>query len=385
MAAVRPSDTGASMFLALKEMRRAKVRFGLLMGAIGLLVFLILFQQTVQYGLLDSFVGAVRNQSAPVLVFSVDGRRNLQASIITPPQEQLVRDVDAVARAGQIGERAFTVIADGELTQVAMIGYEVEGLGSPTTLSSGRLPTATGEVVASDVNATKGFALGQKVQLVPGALELTVVGLAADAQLLASPTLFTTYETYAAAVRSTNPDAGRPLPSAIGVEPVAGTTPEQLVDQVNAVDEDLDALTRAQAAEATPGVAQVRQSFQVIFALYGLVIPFVTGLFFLIITFQKANALTLLRALGAPRRRLVSALMIQVVVVIVVGVAVGTAVYAPLATRRLGTIALSFQAGAVVFWGVLLLALGVLSALFSARQVLRIDPMAATTGVGVDR
>ena len=39
------------MFLALKEMRRAKVRFGLLIVAIGLLVFLILFQQSLQSGL----------------------------------------------------------------------------------------------------------------------------------------------------------------------------------------------------------------------------------------------------------------------------------------------------------------------------------------------
>ena len=53
------------MFLAFKEMRRAKVRFGLLMGAVGLLVFLILFQQSLQNGLLTAFVGAIRNQSAP--------------------------------------------------------------------------------------------------------------------------------------------------------------------------------------------------------------------------------------------------------------------------------------------------------------------------------
>ena len=39
-----------------------------------------------------------------------------------------------------------------------------------------------------------------------------------------------------------------------------------------------------------------------IFLLYGLVVPLVTGLFFLIITVQKAGSLTLLRAIGAPRR-----------------------------------------------------------------------------------
>jgi putative ABC transport system permease protein len=71
------------MFFALREMRRAKVRFGLLISAIGLLVLLILAQQAIQTGLITSFVGAIERQSAPVLVYSVDGQRTLQGSIIT--------------------------------------------------------------------------------------------------------------------------------------------------------------------------------------------------------------------------------------------------------------------------------------------------------------
>ena len=43
------------MFLALREIRRAKVRFGLLIAAVGLLVFLILIQQALQNGLLTAF------------------------------------------------------------------------------------------------------------------------------------------------------------------------------------------------------------------------------------------------------------------------------------------------------------------------------------------
>ena len=68
------------MFLALKEMARAKTRFGLLVAAIALLVFLILFQQSLQNGLITGFVGAIRNQNAPVLVYSVDGQRVVQGS-----------------------------------------------------------------------------------------------------------------------------------------------------------------------------------------------------------------------------------------------------------------------------------------------------------------
>jgi putative ABC transport system permease protein len=82
----------------------------------------------------------------------------------------------------------------------------------------------------------------------------------------------------------------------------------------------------------------VRQSFQVIFLLYGLVIPCVTGLFFLIVTFQKAGALTLLRAIGAPAGRLVSALLIQSGIVLGAGFLIGLALYLPVSQQRLGGI-----------------------------------------------
>ena len=52
------------IFLALHEIRRGLIRSGLLAMAISLSLFLVLFQQALQDGLLTSFVGALRNQSA---------------------------------------------------------------------------------------------------------------------------------------------------------------------------------------------------------------------------------------------------------------------------------------------------------------------------------
>ncbi len=375
------------MFLALKEMRRAKVRFGLLMAAIGLLVFLILFQQSLQNGLLTGFVGAVRNQSAPVLVYSVDGRRVIQGSFITPDLEAQIRAIDpaTVAAAGRIGQGTFTVTAGDVLTETTILGYENPTLGAPTTMVEGRLPDKPEEAVASESDAAAGFAVGDVVRVEPGGLEITVVGLARDVQLNVAPTLFVQYQTYLDAVVSRNPDAGEPLPNVVALQPADGVAPAAVVTAVNAISDDLDALTRADAADKTPGVAQVRQSFQVIFLLYGLVVPLVTGLFFLIITFQKANALTLLRAIGAPAGRLVSSLLVQVLLVVGFGLVMGIALYTPLSQLRIGGIPLRFETQAVVFWSVLLVVLGVVSSLVSARRVLRIDPLAATTGAGVGR
>src|SRR5690242_7379547 len=110
------------MFLALREMRRAKVRFLLLVVAIGLLVFLILFQLSLQNGLLRGFTGALRAQSAPVLVYSTDGQRTLQGSVITPPLDQMVRATDGVSTVGRIAQGTFTVDAGGESTEASIIG-----------------------------------------------------------------------------------------------------------------------------------------------------------------------------------------------------------------------------------------------------------------------
>ena len=374
------------MFLALHEMRRAKVRFGLLIVAVGLLVFLILAQQAIQNGLLTSFVGAIERQSAPVLVYSVDGQRTLQGSVISPPLERQVRAVDGVVGAGRIGQGTFTVRVDGSTkdSDAAVIGYERADLGAPDRLSAGRLPRASGEAVGSAAD----FAVGDRVGVVPGrpgggtGPRLTVVGLAQDAQLQVTPTLFVGWDEYVAAVKAANPDARTVLPSALGVRPVDGLSPAALAARINDASSDADALTRKRAAQESPGVAQVRQSFQVIFLLYALVVPLVTGLFFLIITFQKAGSLTLLRAIGARSGVLVRSLLVQVVLVIGGGLALGVALYAPLTRVRLGGLALRFDATAVVLWAVLLLVLGVLSAVVAARRVLAIDPIEATTGGG---
>jgi len=374
------------MYLALREMRRAKVRFGLLISAIGLLVLLILAQQALQNGLITSFIGAIERQSAPVLVYSVDGQRTLQGSVITPPLEKKILSTDGIAQSGRIGQGTFTVKLDGdsEDSDAAIIGYTNSAVGAPDQVTSGRLPTGPGEAVGSDTD----FSLGDKVQVLgPGgptgnAETIEVVGLADHAQLQVTPTLFVQWPTFVASVKSSNPDAGAVLPNAIGAAPVAGLSASDLATRINDSSLEADALPKQQAADETPGVAQVRQSFQVIFLLFALVVPLVTGLFFLIITLQKSASLTLLRAIGAANGLLVRSLMFQVLLVIGGGLLVGIALYTPLSQARVGSIKLSFDVAAVVTWSVVLLVLGLLSAVVAARRVLAVDPIEATTGEG---
>lgn len=371
------------MFLAFHEMRRAKVRYSLLTGAVGLLVFLILFQQALLGGLINQFIGAIEHQSGEVLVYNDQARKNLEGSLVMPDQQAAIARIDGVADAGPLGEATFTVTAgDGEVRDTVIFGYELGRPGAPTTLVAGRLPTASGEAVASEKDAADGYSIGDVVQVEPDGVRITIVGLARDINYSVQPTLFTNFATYESAKRTRNPDATAVLPSVIAVQVEAGVPAATVATRITAQVDGVEALTRQEAIDGSPGVSSVRTSFTVILALFYLVVPLVTGLFFLIVTFQKASALTLLRAIGAPASVLVRSLLVQVVAVTVLGSVVAFGLYAG-ALQGVKNLGVRVELAPVLITSSVVLGLALLTSLVAVRRVLRIDPLSATTGAGV--
>ena len=61
------------MRLGLRDLQRAKLKFGLLGGALALLVFLLLFLTTLAATLLGFFTGAVKHNSADRTLSILDG------------------------------------------------------------------------------------------------------------------------------------------------------------------------------------------------------------------------------------------------------------------------------------------------------------------------
>lgn len=367
------------MRLALAEMRRAKLRFGLLTGAVALLVFLIIFQQTLAAALLGFFTGGLENQSAEVLVYNEDARRNVEGSVILPGQLEAVTAVEGVGTAVPLGEGTFTVRAAGELQDAVVFGYELGGPGAPTRLTEGRLPQADGEAVASSVDADNGFGIGEIVEVVPGGYDVTVVGVAEDSRFAVLPTLFTSFATFEEASLGANPDARAVPASLIAVDPAPGVDPTELASRITQDVPGVEALDRQTAVASLPGVSSIRSSFSVILGLAFIVVVLITGFFFLILTVQKTQALTLLRAVGASGAYLIGNLALQVVLVTVVGVGVAAGLLALAAAGSSEDFPIEADPGLIVTTGGAVLVLALVASLASVRRVTRIDPATATT------
>ena len=365
--------------LASREMQRSKLKFGLLSGAVGLLIFLVFFQQTLLGSLLQGFTGAIEHQSAQVLVFGADARKSLDASFVSADTVAQVAAVDGVAQAAPLGEATITMVAAGETIDVAVFGVDPSGAGAPTKVVSGRLPEQPGEGVASSEDVSKGLAIGDVVRTATGDAPVVIVGLTDQSQFNVQPTVFVPFETYTTLRQAANPEATTISPSAVAVVVADGARARDVADRIDAQVPGVQALTRSEAVDNAPGVSSVQISFGLILALAIAVVALVTGFFFLILTVQKAQALTLLRAIGAPAGYLVRSLLQQVAVVLAVALVVALLLtFGAVAGSGTG-LSLTIDPKALLTSGAIIVALSLIGSLAAIWRVLRIDPIQAVT------
>ena len=108
-----------------------------------------------------------------------------------------------------------------------------------------------------------------------------------------------------------------------------------------------------------------------------IILPFIIGFFFLILTVQKLKSFTLLRAIGAPTRSLAATVALQITLVVLVASVIAVALTL-LAVQGLNTgipvrldpvLIVTTVAGVLVF--------SLLAGLLSIRRISRIDPATA--------
>jgi putative ABC transport system permease protein len=362
------------MMLASREIKRAKARFGLLIGAVGLLVFLILFQWTLLGSLLQGFTGGVENQSAPVLVYGKDARKIIEASVLPPAVVDAVGKVDGVASAAPWYSGTFTVDAAGVDVDATIIGFRPGAPGQPTRVVEGRLPAAPGEAVASKEDRKKGFDIGSTVISTAGDVPLTIVGLTELSRSNVAPTMFVTEEGFTALRKAANPDAKAVFPSLVAVQPAPGVDPAVLATRITEQVPGTEALTRTQAIEGAPGVGQIKTSFYGIIGLAYVVVVLVIGFFLLILTVQKMPSLVLMRAVGAPVGALVRGILEQMLFVVGGGLIVGLVfLYGAVAAAKVG-LPLQIDTGAVAVISLAVVIGALLASTFAFVRVAAIDP-----------
>lgn len=371
------------MRLAFAEIQRARLRFGLLTLATSLIMMLILFLAAISGALIGSLTGAISGMDADVLVYSDTARGNLQGSRLSRESFDRVSSVPGVA---QVGAVALTM-ASAQLPPAAsnratgsdlqVIGINPGKPGMPSGLRQGRLPVRPSEA-AVDIS---GSAIGDTIRVGVASQPLEVVGLLSGAQFAATPTAYTTLETFDQLSRAANPQAPFIPINAVAVRLAPGANPTDVVRQIGLTVPGTTAYTIAAAVDAIPGVDAVSQTFTILVSLAFVVGVVIVGFFFLILTVQKLKPFTLLRAIGTSTAQLAFSVGVQVCAVVVTAGALAI-ILTLLALRGIATgIPVSLNPAVASATVTAVLAASLVASLFSIRRISSIDP-AAATGAG---
>lgn len=359
-----------------REIWRSKLKFLLLAAAIGLLFFLLVFVNTLSTTLLDNFVGALENNSADVLVFDADAQASIPASRLGPDDLERVAEMDGVAAAAPISVLNADVSARGAQVDVSIWGVEPGGPGAPTDIIEGN-PLGSGRAIVDSTARDAGFEIGSSFDV--GDVAVEVVAVADNATYAVLPTVYVTNETWAEVFSSVFPGATDIPINVIAVEGANAVESATLAESISALD-GLDGLLPAEAASATPGVSSIQQSFGIITGITFVIVIVVVGFFFQILTVQKLNVFTLLRAIGARTTNAVAYVLSQIGFLVGLGVAVGVGMLMATVAGTRDVFSIDLDPLLIGGFGVAVLGASLLSGLSSIRRIRREDPATAATG-----
>jgi len=367
------------MFVALREMWRSKLKFGLLAVAVGLLLFLLMFLNTLSRTLLSSYVGAIENTSADLIVFSADAQRNIQASRFDGEAVSVVDGLPGIRSASGISEATLTVQVGDRRDDLSLWGV-APGAPGDVPIVEGRA-AGPGEVVMDRSAADLGFTIGSTITLIETGRTLEVVGYTADRQYSVIPTGYTASSEWAEVFFATYPGVPSAPISIIAVDLEQGSDPTAVSADISRSLASSDVASPAEAAGSAPGVSSIETSFNLIVGItFGIVIV-VIGFFFTILAVQKQSTFALLRAVGASRTHVAMSIAVQIGFTIVAGAALAIAVLSLAGLGSSASFPLSIDLSAALATAAIVLISSLIAGLFAIRRALRIDPVAAAQGV----
>lgn len=348
------------MFLAWNEMKHSKLRYGLVVGVIFLIAYLVFFLTGLANGLAQTNRSAVDSWKSDYVILNEQANKNLRMSRFSV---DLKNDVNADKMAELT--QASTTIKDKEKNKinVNLFAIKQDEFLRPK-LSEGKLFSKTGEVVAdSSLKKSYQLKIGDKITLGDSTKKLTITGFTDNASFNVQPVLYMTKETLASVL------ADNAQVNTISALVIRG--------KVNQVPKELESMTTSTFIENLPGYKAQNLTFSFMIGFLIVIAAIVIGIFIYILTLQKKTIFGVLKAQGISNGYLSRMVFAQTFILAILAVSLGLAL--TLLSAVFLPTSVPFQVNPLFFAGisVLMVLIAVFGALFSVVSIVKVDPLKA--------
>jgi putative ABC transport system permease protein len=358
--------------IARKNMRAEKLRFAFSVSGVAVAALLLAFMLALYSGWNERIASYVKDVPADIWVVQKGNESFFSASLIPEDLLEQVRDMQGVEDVSVLLGRGVKLTYDGETYDSYVLGFDVQGPAGPLHMKKGSREPGPGQIVIDDVLArTAGIGLDDEVLV--GERAMTVIGISSGGNQLIYQLSFV------------SKDEARAILGVDGVVNFGLVTTEEgreqeVIDNINSTLPFVTAFGRQEFAESSRKLL-TRSLLPILSVMLGLVFivgAVVVGLTIYTATIEKEREFGVMKALGAPNRRLIAIVVEQSLACCLVGFVIGE--IAVLGASRLAE-RLVPQFVTLIRWQDALIVLAaaaimsVIAAYLPLQRVLRVDPL----------
>lgn len=362
------------MNLATREMRRHSRPFLVLTAGLGVIAVLLAVLGGLAQGLTDGFSGVLRAQDAELVVYSTAANDSVVRSRITAEARDRIAGVDGVEDVHGLGISLVAADPDGggDTLDVAVVGYD-------TRLGRVPAPPGPGRGYADERLRDDGVRVGDTLRVGPRGRPIEIAGLVTDTSYLLNAGLWVEPDTWRTIQADARPDAAVAAGGfqVLTVRTEAGTDPEAVAARIDEATGDTHTLTKAAAIDAIPGLTQSAGTLDAVGYVTLVVALLVAALFFSLVVVERLPLYAVLKALGAPTRRLVAIVATQAALCAAAAAVGGALLALALAATSPPSTPISLPPGRLTTLLVALEVAAVAGAVTALRRIHRVDPATA--------
>ena len=348
------------MFLALKEMKHEKLRYGLMIGMIFLVSYLVFILTGLSSGLSNLNRAAVDSWQAQSIVLNKDAQINLPQSVISTRDMQKLKNTGAQISLlsglvqNQVGKKDSAQIVGIKTDQFIFKNLKV---------ASGVKHLKGNQAIVASELKTDGFKLGDTLKIANTEVKVKIVGFTNNASLNMVPVVYTTPKIVNLAKYD-----GQQAPMVING--VAFTKRQPKIIGLK----DSKVYSATQYINKMPGNSAQTLTFNFMIAFLMVIILIVIAIFLYILTMQKLPNFGVLKAQGVPTAYLVKNTILQSVVLAFSGVMIATCLVFITAAILPAIVPIKIQGLVILESGSAIILMAMLGALIPVREIVKLDP-----------
>lgn len=347
------------MFLAWNEIRRKKLKFGLIIGVLTMISYLLFLLSGLANGLINMNKEGIDKWQADAIVLNKDANQTVQQSVFN--KKDIENKYKKQATLKQTGE----IVSNGhQKDNVLVFGVEKSSFLVPS-LIEGHKATKDNEVLADETLKNKGFKIGDTLSLSQSDEKLHIVGFTESAKYNASPVIFTNDAT------------------------IAKINPRLTGDKINAVvvrdtnwkdkklNQELEAVSINDFIENLPGYKPQNLTLNFMISFLFVISATVIGIFLYVMTLQKTSLFGILKAQGFTNGYLANVVISQTLILALFGTAFGLLLTGVTGAFLPDAVPVKFDVLTLLVCAIVLMIVSVLGSLFSILTIRKIDPLKA--------